>query len=115
MSEQNKQYMREWARENGKCVRQRTIRQETTKYKAGTLPLNMYATKEPVGDKVVFGTPAVDIKNEINYTSNDYSDESDGDNLEHCSEDNFLAYNNFSFLRPTRSGRNITINQRFNI
>ena len=27
---------------HGKCVRQRTVRQETTKFKAGTLPLNMY-------------------------------------------------------------------------
>ena len=36
------QMMREWAVLHGKCVRQRTVRQETTKFKAGTLPLNMY-------------------------------------------------------------------------
>lgn len=36
------QMMREWAAQHGKCVRQRTVRQETTKFKAGTLPLNMY-------------------------------------------------------------------------
>ena len=36
--------MRNWANTHGKCVRQRIVRQETTKYKAGTLPLNMYQT-----------------------------------------------------------------------
>ncbi|KAJ7375088.1 hypothetical protein OS493_001821 [Desmophyllum pertusum] len=36
------QMMREWAVLHGKCVRQRTVREETTKFKAGTLPLNMY-------------------------------------------------------------------------
>ena len=34
--------VRNWANTHGKCVRQRTVQQETTKYKAGTLPLNMY-------------------------------------------------------------------------
>ena len=38
--------MLEWAANNGKAVRQRTVRQETTMFKAGTLPLNMYATSE---------------------------------------------------------------------
>ena len=34
--------MREWAAQHGKCACQRTVQQETTKFKAGTLPLNMY-------------------------------------------------------------------------
>ena len=34
--------MREWALQHGKSVRQRTVRQEITKFKAGTFPLNMY-------------------------------------------------------------------------
>jgi hypothetical protein len=34
----------EWANTHGKCVRQRTVRQETTSYKCGTLPLNMYVS-----------------------------------------------------------------------
>ena len=38
MSPEDKELMRKWARDHGKCVRQRTVRQETTKYKAGTLP-----------------------------------------------------------------------------
>jgi len=44
--------MREWAANYGKAVRQRTVRQETTMFKAGTLPLNMYATSVPQNEKV---------------------------------------------------------------
>jgi hypothetical protein len=36
--------LKEWANTHGKCVRQRTVRQETTSYKCGTLPLNMYVS-----------------------------------------------------------------------
>ena len=42
MNSNEQQMMREWALQHGKSVRQRTVRQETTKFKAGTLPLNMY-------------------------------------------------------------------------
>ena len=45
--------MRLWARDKGKCVRQRTVRQETRKYKAGTLPLNMYQTAVHQGERLV--------------------------------------------------------------
>ena len=51
MNDEDQERMREWARNNGKSVRQRTVRQETTKYKAGTLPLNMYERKQPIGKK----------------------------------------------------------------
>ena len=34
--------------------RQRTVRQETTKYKAGTLPLNMYQTAVHRGERLEF-------------------------------------------------------------
>ena len=46
MSKSDQEFMRSWARDNRKCVRQRTVRQETTKFKAGTLPLNMYEQNE---------------------------------------------------------------------
>ena len=46
--------MRNWANTHGKCVRQRTVRQETTKYKAGTLPLNMYQTAVHRGERLEF-------------------------------------------------------------
>ena len=43
----------EWAASNGKAVRQRTVRQETTKFKAGALPLNMYATSAQSTEKII--------------------------------------------------------------
>ena len=55
MSPEGKDLMRKWARDHGKCVKQRTVRQETTKYKAGTLPLNMYQTSDTlqsVGERI---------------------------------------------------------------
>ena len=45
--------MLEWAANNGKAVRQRTVREGTTKFKAGTLPLNMYATSSQSTEKVL--------------------------------------------------------------
>ena len=48
MSKSDLRTIREWAQENGKAVRQLTIRQTNTKYAAGTLPLNMYRKKLPV-------------------------------------------------------------------
>ena len=52
-----KELIREWAEDYGKAVRQRTVRQETTMFKAGTLPLNMSrATSVPQNEKVAFQT-----------------------------------------------------------
>ena len=45
--------MMDWAANNGKGVRQRSVRQETTTFKSGTLPLNMYrASNHPKGKKI---------------------------------------------------------------
>ena len=55
-SPEDKELMRKWATDHGKCVRQRMMRQEMTKYKAGTLPLNMYQTSDTlqsVGERIV--------------------------------------------------------------
>jgi hypothetical protein len=83
MSDENQEYMREWARDNGKSVRQRTVRQETTKYKAGTLPLNMYETHNPVGQRIQFhqvddldGLAVFDEVDECQNGQDEYSDES---------------------------------------
>ena len=46
--------VRYWANTHSKCVRQRTVRQETTKYKVGTLPLNMYRTAVHPGEGLEF-------------------------------------------------------------
>lgn len=51
MSNSDQEVMRSWARDHGKCVRQRTVRQETTKFKAGTLPLNMYEQNDILTEK----------------------------------------------------------------
>ena len=54
ISSADQDLMRNWANTHGKCVRQRTVRQETTKYKAGTLPLNMYQTATHQGERLEF-------------------------------------------------------------
>ena len=50
MSSADQDLMRNWSNTHDKCVRQRTARQETTKYKAGSFPLNMY-------QRVLMGVP----------------------------------------------------------
>ena len=52
LNDREREMMLEWAANNGKAVRQRTVRQETTKFKAGTLPLNMYATSAQPTEKI---------------------------------------------------------------
>ena len=64
MNDEDQEHMKEWARNNGKSVRQRTVQQETTKYKAGTLPLNMYEGNQPVGEKIQFEIPSAYDVNE---------------------------------------------------
>ena len=54
LNRQEKDLMIEWATNNGKAARQRSVRQETTMFKAGTLPLNMYRTSDYPKDKVSF-------------------------------------------------------------
>jgi len=56
LNSRQKDQMRELACENGRAVRQRRVRQETTKLKAGTLPLNMYRSSYTPAEKVVFPT-----------------------------------------------------------
>ena len=52
LNDRERESMLEWAANNGKAVRQRTVRQETSMFKAGTLPLNMYATSEQPKEKI---------------------------------------------------------------
>ena len=59
MSINDQKLMRQWAKDHGKCVRQRTVRQETTKFKAETLPLNMYESTKQIGEKLLFTTKPV--------------------------------------------------------
>ena len=52
--------MIEWATTSEKAVRQRSVRQETTMLKVGTLPLNMYTTSDYTKDKVSFNSNTVE-------------------------------------------------------
>ena len=60
--------MLEWAANNGKAMRQRTVREEITKFKAGTLPVNMYATFAQSTEKVI-----------IKHVEEDHHEESEHD------------------------------------
>ena len=68
--------MLEWAANIGKAIRQRTVRQETTKFKAGTLPLNMYATSTQSTEKII-----------IEHVEEDYHEESEHDEEQESEND----------------------------
>ena len=112
MSDVHQDFMREWARNNGKTVRQRTVRQETTKYKSGTLPLNMYQTEEQVGEKLQFDRASEEREEAIE--GDKYSGESGTDPDSDLSDDE-VTRQNLSFLRITRSGRNIYIIKKYGV
>ena len=59
MSINDQKLMRQWAKDHGKCVRQLTVLQETTKFKAGTLPLNMYEFGKQIRERLLFTTKPV--------------------------------------------------------
>ena len=107
--------MRNWAHENGKSVRQRTVRQETTKYKAGTLPLNMYEGRNPGGERLQFKDGSVNILDRATEYADEYSSDSSSSSsssdIESSQPIDELAETNMSFLRTTRSGRSISINR----
>ena len=110
MSDVHQDFMREWARDNGKCVCQRTVRQETTKYKSGTLPLNMYQSEEQIGEKVKFDSAGDDEEDPVDeYSSQSSSSDSDAD------IDEELRNQNWSFLITTRSDRIISVNQKYGL
>ena len=69
LNQREKDLMIEWAATNGKAVRQRSVRQETTMFKAGTLPLNMYRSSEYPKDKVSFDNDTVGKEPVISATS----------------------------------------------
>ena len=114
--------MREWASNNGKSVRQRTVRQETTKYKAGTLPLNMYERKQPIGDKIQFAIPFAHDLDETqlgetcpncagDHIENQVDENSGSDSSDWEMDIDDEIEDDLTFLRTTCSGRSITINR----
>ncbi|XP_078361460.1 uncharacterized protein LOC144645790 [Oculina patagonica] len=112
MSQKDQSTMREWAHEHGKAVRQRTVRQCTTKHNAGTLPLNMYQKELPIGEKVT-----LEDNQDSEYDSG--SDEESTDLAEDpggaSSVDPDVSRNAINFLSRsihTRSGRVISLSHR---
>lgn len=88
---------------------QRTVRQETTKYKSGTLPLNMYQTEEQIGEKLQFDGASEKEEAIIEgdkYCSDKYCTDPDSD----LSNDELTRQD---FLRTNCSGRNISISKNY--
>jgi hypothetical protein len=72
--------MADWARKYGSCVRQRSVRQETTMYKSGTLPINMYTTTELKDkERVVFSDDEINSLSEYDPDSSDSEIPSDSE------------------------------------
>ena len=124
MSPEDKKLMRKWARDHVKCVRQRT---DTTKYKAGTLPLNMYQTSgtlQSLGEGIVWPSEHdedqnVNVQEKPAEVDMDQASEYDTESDEEPEEDENVSAQepseevggknrelNFLFMAPrTRSGR----------
>ena len=127
LNRQEKDLMIEWATNNGKAARQRSVRQETTMFKAGTFPLNMYRTSDYPKDKVSFspntGTPStsheaieagqVVEEDEEKEEEEEYDTDTDGEYpiAENDEED---SVDDLVFLRAvtTRSGRMVRVVHR---
>ncbi|CAC5367878.1 unnamed protein product [Mytilus coruscus] len=63
--------MREWAMDFIKCVRQRSIRQQTTMYNTGTLSLNMYNNRPKNTTRVAFQQTDVEMQEVVTSDSVD--------------------------------------------
>ena len=63
----------------------------------GHFPLNMYQSEEQIGEKVKFNGAGDDEEDPVD----EYSSQS--------------RNQNWSFLRTTRSGRNISVNQKYGL
>ena len=103
--------MLEWTANNGKAVRQRTVRQETTKFKAGTLPLNMYDTSSQSTEKIVIEHVEEDHHEESEHDEeqeSEYDTESESELPPAVDSD---QVDEMTFLRAvtTRSGRTVRI------
>ena len=136
LNDGERESMLEWVANNGKAVRQRTVRQETTMFKAGTLPLNMYATSEQPKEKITMertlghvdaagdlGCPVQVVESnrkrqEENQKDTDNEQESEYDKESEselpATVDSDLE-DEMTFLRAvtTRSGRTIRVTSKF--
>ena len=112
MSKQDQDYMRQWASEHGKAVRQLSVRQNNTKHAAGTLPLNMYRKELPVGDRVTEEpSSADDIGDQLSEYDSDSSNEEDSATHQEDAVE-AVPVNFLSKTVRTRTGRQITLSYR---
>ena len=112
MSRQEQDYMRQWAIEHGKAVRQLSVRQNNTKHAAGTLPLNMYRKELPVGDRVTEEPSSAD---DIGDQLSEYDSDSSNEEESATHEDDAVEAVPVNFLSKTvrtRTGRQITLSYR---
>ena len=112
MSKQEQDYMRQWAIEHGKAVRQLSVRQNNTKHAAGTLPLNMYRKELPVGDRVTEEPSSAD---DIGDQLSEYDSDSSNEEESATHEDDAVEAVPVNFLSKTmrtRTGRQITLSYR---
>ena len=116
MSKQDQDYMRQWASEHGKAVRQLSVRQNNIKHAAGTLlPLNMYRKELPVGDRVTEEpSSADDIGAQLSEYDSDSSNEEDSATHQEDAVE-AVPVNFLSKTVRTRTGRQITLSLRFPI
>ena len=110
MTSENQQLMKEWM-EPFRPVRQRTVRGETTKDKAGALPLSAYTKSQRQSAAIVFdsdqqlrSTPSDMVENELEdeYETDSDSDDSNVDLTELLNQGNI---DHTQISRSTRAGR----------
>lgn len=114
LNDRKREVMLEWAANNGEAVRQRTVRQETTKFKAGTLPLNMYTTSAQSTEKIIIELVEEDHHEESEHDEeqeSEYNTESESELPSTVDSD---QEDEMSFLRAvtTRSGRTVRIGSK---
>lgn len=112
--------MRAWAKRHGKSVRQKNVRQDNTKDRAGTLPLNLYETEtilNPLNLQLLTNDePSIDDGNNevsqfeqipeqvepVDTFSDSETDSSDDDNE---SAEHQTLHTAINLIQPTRLGR----------
>ena len=121
------QEMQCWANTYTKGVRQRTVRQETTMCKSGTLPHYLYASKNlvPIKPATAYNESTSnrssieieeDKENDIDMEKYDTSSDEDEQEFENGDTNDGLAVDRqalFLVGRSTRFGRAVKINNKF--
>ena len=79
LNDREREVMLEWAADNGKALRQRTVHQETTKFNAGFLLLNIYDTSAQSTEKTI-----------IEHVKEDHHEESEHDEEQEAEYDTYI-------------------------